>query len=162
MSELEEKVLRALEERALAKGIDIVDVEITGSGSATCVCVRIDYADESLPTISLDEVASQSQWIGDTLDELDPISSSYSLEVSSPGMDRPLRRPHDFQRFAGQTVRIETTALEGRRKYTGQLLGFDQGSVLIQVDNDRFELPLEEIKRAKIKPTYDFSQKKKG
>ena len=157
MTEVEKLILDALEQEAPSHGADIVDVEVQGNGRSTVVCVRIDHADEDSAPITLDEVAAHGEWVGELLDELDPIPSSYLLEVSSPGMARPLRRARDFERFAGSTVRLETTATVGRRKYTGKLLGMEDGCVCIECDGERFQIPLFEVKRCTIKPEYDFS-----
>ena len=89
---LRAKILDALEGMAADHGIDIVDVQISGASKSPVVTVRIDHADEELPTITLDEIAEQSGWIGDAIDAIDPFAGSYSIEVSSPGMDRPLRK----------------------------------------------------------------------
>lgn len=152
---IEQQIIDALEARAAERGIDVVDVEVVGASKAPCVRVRIDHADESLPTISLDEVTAETEWISAALDELDPIPSSFTLEVSSPGMARPLRRPRDFERFAGETVSLSLTPGEGRRRYTGRLLGIEDGTVALEVDGERVELPFDDIRKCTIKP--DFS-----
>ncbi|MDO5120359.1 MAG: ribosome maturation factor RimP [Coriobacteriales bacterium] len=152
---LELQLISALEERAANHAIDVVDVEVVGSMKAPVVRVRIDHADESLPTISLDEITAQNDWISEVLDELDPIPGSYSLEVSSPGLARPLRKERDFARFAGETISLSTTATEGRRKYTGELLGIVDGVVTVRTDEGEFSFALSDIKTAKIKPDYD-------
>ena len=152
---LEQTIIDALEPRAAERGIDVVDVEVVGATKAPCVRVRIDHADESLPTITLDEVTAETEWISEALDELDPIPSSFTLEVSSPGMARPLRKPRDFERFAGQTVQLSLAPGEGRRRYTGTLLGIDAGMVAIEVDGERVELAFDDIRKCTIKP--DFS-----
>ena len=157
--EVRAAILEALEAEAPEHGADIVDVDIEGSGSATVVRVRVDRAEESDEPISLDEVASHSPWINAIIDELDPISTSYMLEVSSPGMARPLRKARDFERFAGSTVRLETTNTEGRRRYTGTLEGLNEGKVELTVDGQSFAFDLDEIKTCTIKPEYDFSGK---
>lgn len=149
------EILAALEARAGAHGVDVVDVEVVGATKNPCVRVRIDHADEQAPTISLDEVAEQTGWIGEVLDEIDPLPSSYTLEVSSPGLARPLRRERDFVRFSGNEVQLTTTALEGRRKFTGELLGMEDGNVCLLVDGERVRVPLDEVKKCTIKP--DFS-----
>ena len=95
------------------------------------------------------------------LDELDPLPGAYTLEVSSPGMDRPLRRPHDFERFAGQQIQLTTTATEGRKRFSGTLEGIADGVVRLTCDEGEFEIPFEEIKAAKIKPDYDAGKGKK-
>ena len=158
MTEIEARILEALEAEAPAHGIDIVDVEVTGAGSSTVLCVRIDHVDESLPAITLEDVAAEGAWINAVLDELDPFAGSYSLEVSSPGMDRPLRRAADFERFAGSTVKLETTAAEGRRRYTGELVGMEGDDIVLIASGERCQIPIAELKRCRIKPDFDFSQ----
>ena len=151
---LEQTIIDALEPIAAGRGIDVVDVEVVGASKAPCVRVRIDHADEGAPTISLDEVTRETEWISEAIDELDPIPSSYTLEVSSPGMSRPLRRPRDFERFAGQTVQVSLVPGEGRRRYTGELLGIEGATVALSCDGERVELALDEIKKCTIKPDF--------
>lgn len=158
---IEGAVIHALEVGAAEHGIDIVDVEVVGASKAPCVRVRIDHADESLPTISLDEVTEQTGWISDAIDELDPIPSSFTLEVSSPGMARPLRKPRDFERFAGQTVAVSLAPGEGRRRFTGVLLGIEGGTVALECDGERVELALEDIRKCTIKPDFSAAGKSK-
>ncbi len=153
---IEQAIIDALEARAPERGIDVVDVEVVGATKAPCVRVRIDHADESLDTITLDEVTEETEWISETLDELDPIPSSFTLEVSSPGLSRPLRKPRDFERFAGQTVQVSLVPGEGRRRYTGTLLGIEDGSVSLEVDGQRVSVSYDDIRKCTIKP--DFSQ----
>ncbi|MCI2160213.1 MAG: ribosome maturation factor RimP, partial [Olsenella sp.] len=87
-----QRILDALEAAAPEHGIDIVDVEVVGSKKNPCVRVRIDHADEEAGPISLDEVAAETEWVSAAIDELDPIEGPFTLEVSSPGLSRPLRR----------------------------------------------------------------------
>ena len=154
---LEQQIIDALEPIAAGRGIDVVDVEVVGASKAPCVRVRIDHADEDAPTISLDEVTAETAWISDALDELDPIPSSFTLEVSSPGMARPLRKPRDFARFAGQTVQVSLTPGEGRRRYTGTLLGIEGAAVALECDGERVELALDDIRKCTIKPDFSAS-----
>ena len=158
---LEQTIIDALESRAAERGIDVVDVEVVGATKAPCVRVRIDHADESLPTISLDEVTAETEWISAVLDELDPIPSSFTLEVSSPGMARPLRKPRDFERFAGETVSVGLVRGEGRRRFTGTLLGIEGSVVTLDCDGERVELALDDIKKCTIKPNFNDAGKKK-
>ena len=157
-----ERIIAVLEERALGHDIDIVDVEVVGSVKAPVVRVRIDHADEDGKTISLDEVAAETGWISDALDEIDVFPGSFTLEVSSPGMDRPLRRVRDFERFSGSQVSLQTTALEGRRRYTGKLLGIQENIVSLESDGMIYDIPLTEIKKCTLKPTFDFSGQNKN
>ena len=153
-SGIEQEIIEALEPRAAERGIDVVDVEVVGATKAPCVRVRIDHADESAPTITLDEVTEETEWISAALDELDPIPSSFTLEVSSPGMARPLRKQRDFERFAGETVQLSLTPGEGRRRYTGTLLGIEDGTISLEVDGERVELPYDDVRKCTIKPEF--------
>ena len=148
-------LLSALEQAAPAHGIDIVDVEIAGSSRAPIIRLRIDNADESLPTISLDEVAQQHEWINATLDEMDPIEGSYTLEVSSPGLARPLRKHHDFERFAHETVQLQTNNTEGRKRFSGKLCGIDDNDVVtVVVDGEDMQFLRDTIVSCTIKPEF--------
>ncbi len=157
----EEAVLEALERAAADHGVDIVAVEVVGATKNPCVRVYIDHADEEAETITLDEVAAETGWIGEVLDALDPMAGSYTLEVSSPGMARPLRRERDFARFAGADVQLATTAVEGRRKFTGRLLGFEDGCVRLDCDGEQVSIDLADIKKCNIKPEFPSAGKKK-
>ena len=109
-SKVEQDIIDALEARAAEHGIDIVDVEVVGATKAPCVRVRLDKLEGD--PINLDEVTAQTAWVSETVEALDPISSAYTLEVSSPGMKRPLRRPSDFARFVGEDVELKSIARE--------------------------------------------------
>ena len=112
-TEVEAKILERLEAEAEQHAIDVVDVEVTGAGKQTVVTVRLDHADESAETITLDEVAAQTAWVSAAIDELDPFPGAYLLEISSPGIDRPLRKRGDYTRFTGEevVVKLEKTAV---------------------------------------------------
>lgn len=155
-SDIEVAIIDALERVAPDHAIDIVDVDVTGATKAPVVRVRIDH-EEGGDAISLDEVAEQNAWISDVLDIIDPFPGSYTLEVSSPGLARPLRRERDFNRFAGETVALETTATEGRKRYTGELRGMHDGNIVVACDDGEVSVPFDELKSCVIKPVIDFS-----
>ena len=157
-----ERIISVLEERALGHDIDIVDVEVVGSVKTPVVRVRIDHANEDGKTISLDEVAAETGWISDALDDVDVFPGSFTLEVSSPGRDRAWRRVRDFERFSGSQVSLQTTALEGRRRYTGKLLGIQENVVSLESDGMTYDIPLTEIKKCTLKPTFDCSGQNKN
>ena len=91
-----------------------------------------------------------------TLDVANTIHHAYRLEVSSPGIDRPLRRERDFARFAGQKAKIRTTdPVEGRRNFSGVLLGAQDGQVRIDCDGRSYQLPIADIVRANLVPDWD-------
>lgn len=158
---MESQLIGALEKVSPSYGIDIVDVEVVGATKAPTVRVRIDHAEEDSDPISLDEVCSQNSWISDVIDEADPFSGPYTLEVSSPGLSRPLRRPHDFERFAGQEVSLTSTATEGRKRFTGTLVGLDGATVVLDCDGERCLVPLDQVKSCKLHPNIDFSDSSK-
>lgn len=158
--DIRQALIEALELKADEHGVDIVDVEVVGSTKARTVRVRIDHANEQDGTITLDEVSEQTAWISDLLDEADPIDGHYTLEVSSPGLSRPLRKPRDFVRFAGQNVALTLKATEGRRRYSGRLEGFGDDGVTIVTDEGAFTFALDEVRSCKIQP--DFGTPGKG
>lgn len=150
----ERSLLEALEPRAEQEGIEIVTVQIVGAKKSPTIRVYIDTPEG----VSFDALASSQAWINEMVDEIDPFPGAYMLEVSSPGIDRPLRTPAHFERFAGQTAVIKTKApIGGRGNWTGQLGGCKDGMVLITLDDQTEEIPLTSIKRAHLKGTVDFS-----
>ncbi len=162
LEEMRAELLAALEADAVAHDIDIVDVEVVGSAKALTVRVRIDHLDEEAEAITLEEVSAQTGWISDLVDEIDPVEGPFTLEVSSPGLSRPLRRPRDFERFTGEKVSLKTRATEGRRRYTGTLKGFENGQVMLSCDEGDVTIPFEEVRSCKIKPTFDEGGRKGG
>ena len=151
----EKSLLAALEPRAAAEGVEILTVEIVGSRKAPTIRIYLDTADG----ISFDEITAAQVWVNEIMDELDPFPGAYTLEVSSPGIDRPLRTPEHFARFAGEEAYVVTNGpIEGRSRFTGTLAGFDEatGSVLLDVDGSRCELPLDAVKKAHVKGVVEF------
>ena len=155
LSKKEQQLLDALAPRAEQEGVEIVTVEVAGAKKAPTIRVYIDTPDG----VSFDELSSAQAWINDLMDELDPFPGAYTLEVSSPGIDRPLRTPEHFARFAGETVTVKTTGpIDGRSSFTGELLGFEDGCVIVAADGaDTFRIPYDNIKKARVKGTIDFS-----
>ena len=143
----EQAIIDALEAVAPQHDVDIVDVELVGATKAPCVRVRIEGAEGQ--SLSLNDVTANTKWVGDVIEELDPISSSYTLEVSSPGMARPLRRPSDFARFVGENCELSSTATE-----TDVTLELEDG--------ESVTLDFSDVKKCKLKPTYDFKPAKEG
>lgn len=141
---IEELIAPSLE----ALGYEVVRVRLNG-GRRPTLQVMIERRD--LEPISLDACAEVSRTISALLDVEDPLKGAYVLEVSSPGIDRPLVRPRDFERFAGFEAKIELErAIEGRRRFRGRVLGADSDRVRIQVDHDELSLPLAAVKTAKL------------
>ena len=101
--------------------------------------------------MTVDHCAEASRTLSALLDVEDPISQAYSLEVSSPGIDRPLTRPGDFNRFAGFEARVELVDdVAGQRRFHGRLAGLDGETVRLQTDRGEAALPLAAVKSAKL------------
>ena len=135
-------------------GYDIVRVRLSG-GSRPNLQIMAERRDQMPMTV--DDCAEISRMVSAMLDVEDPISDKYVLEVSSPGIDRPLVRPGDFERFAGFEAKVELRrAIDGRRRFRGRLVGIDDGVVRLETADGEATLPFEEIGTAKLVITDDM------
>lgn len=143
--------LRALIEPAVtALGFELVGVEFV-PGKNGLLRVYIDHQDG----IGVDDCQAVSHQISGILDVEDPIRGRYSLEVSSPGLDRPLYQARDFDRFAGSEVSLRLLApLNGRRKFKGILGGLRDGQVVVKMNDEELVVALDEIDQARLVPDY--------
>lgn len=136
-----------------AMGYELVGVEYLSHGRSGGGVLRI-YID-SLDGITLDDCSRVSHQVSGILDVEDPIKENYSLEVSSPGLDRPLFGRRDFERFTGSQVTLKLRSkISGRRHFKGELQGIEEDDVLLAVDNEIFRLPLDQIDKAKLVPEF--------
>ena len=138
---------------AQALGYDIVSVELSG-GDVSIVRVYID----SPEGVTVTDCAKASRQFSAIMDVEDPISNRYTLEVSSPGMDRPLAKPLHFKEVVGQEVKIKmNTLVNGRRRFTGELIEANEEFIVVEVDGEQSELLYTEMDRARLVPVYDFN-----
>ena len=144
--------LRAMLEPGIrALGFELVDVEYARAGGQNVLRVYIDHPQG----ITVDHCATVSRQVSALLDVEDPIPEAYVLEVSSPGLDRPLVRREDFERFTGETIKVRMLeAVLGRKNFKGTLVGTDGDAVLVDVDKERFALPIDRIERARLVPRW--------
>ncbi len=150
-----DKMIELLEPMADAHGLDLVDVEVAGTRKNPILRVFLDIPEGG---ITLDDLAEAQEWVDAAVENLDPFPDGYTLEVSSPGIDRPLRRPADFERFAGARCKIRLKPGEARANFTGQLKGMDGEDVLVEDDEGAcHRLPLARIKKAHTIGEVDFS-----
>tara|TARA_R110000868_G_scaffold11751_17_gene57416 strand:+ start:43705 stop:44217 length:513 start_codon:yes stop_codon:yes gene_type:complete len=141
-------VARLIEPSLNAMGYDLVRVQTSGGENMT-LQVMAERADGEEMTV--EDCADISRNISTVLDVEDPISDAYTLEVSSPGLDRPLVRLEDYTRFSGFEARIDTrSAIVDRKRFRGHLDGVDGDVVLIVVDGETYDIPFDEISRAKL------------
>lgn len=153
LSRKEQQLLDALAPRAEAEGVEIVTVEVAGAKKAPTIRVYIDTPDG----VSFDELSGAQAWINDIMDEIDPFPGAYMLEVSSPGIDRPLRAIEHFARFAGETAVVKTTEPQGgRSSWTGTILSAEGGTVVLECGGEPVRIPFDTIKRARLKGAIDF------
>ena len=141
-------------------GYTIVRVQLSGTERPR-LQVMAERRDDQAMTV--DDCADISRAVSAVLDVEDPISGAYTLEVSSPGLDRPLVRRQDFERFAGFEARIEMgQTTNGRRRFRGRLLGVDGDVVRMAVEGEDVALPLAGITKAKLVITEDMLGKSEG
>ncbi len=130
-------------------GFELVRVITIGQANPT-LQVMIDVADGSRD-ITVDDCASVSRVLSDLLDEKDPIKDKYILEVSSPGLDRPLTKLKHFVRYKGYDVKIETeNKVENRKRFKGKIADVDDANVTINMEDTLYTIPFAEINKAKL------------
>jgi len=143
-----EHLERLIEPTLTDMGYNLVRVIMQGKERQT-LQIMAERRDEAGMTV--DDCADISRAVSAILDVEDPISGAYTLEISSPGLDRPLVRPRDFERFAGYEVKVEMKmAIDGQRRFSGRLKGIENEIVSMEVDGATVELPFVDIVKAKL------------
>jgi ribosome maturation factor RimP len=146
---LEAKLTAIVAPRLQPMGFELVRVAVLGQQHPT-VQIMADRADGGL--ISVEDCEQISRYLSTVFDVEDPIPGTWNLEVSSAGIDRPLTRPKDWNRFAGHLARVELRfPLDGRKRFSGIVLGADDKAGKLRLDDGtEAELPLHDISRAKL------------
>lgn len=147
--ELEQLLTPSIE----ALGLRIWGIEFRGQGRRAMLRVYIDNE----AGVSIDDCERASKLIGGVLDVEDPVGSSYTLEVSSPGLDRVLFKPEQFAESLGEVLDVRLSyPFEGRRHFVGRLNGMERDEIAVQVDDeDEVVIPLANVQRARIVPQFD-------
>ncbi|HXC92018.1 MAG TPA: ribosome maturation factor RimP [Stellaceae bacterium] len=141
-------IAQIIEPSLAAMGYRVVRVVVT-TGRRPTLQVMAERVDEAPMTV--DDCASISRSVSALLDVADPIAGGYTLEISSPGIDRPLIRPEDYERFTGHQARIELNEpVGGRKRFRGRLLGLAEGDIRLVTENGEARLPLAAVARAKL------------
>lgn len=134
-------------------GYEFWGLEFHPRGQQSLLRVYIDDAEKG---VDIEDCEKVSRQISGVMDVEDPIQTEYTLEVSSPGMDRPLFRPEHYQAFTGHQVKIRLRmAFEGRRKFQGVLKGLEGDDVVVIVDDHEYLLPFDSIEKAHIVPVFE-------
>jgi len=140
---IEELVMPVLEQNKY----QFVDVEYKKEGTDWYLRVYIDKPEG----ITLDDCQVVSEYLSEELDRVDPIEHRYILEVSSPGVDRPLNKERDFERFKGREIDLKLYApVDGRKKISGRLLGLTDGMVFVDVEGRVINIPREKIASVRL------------
>jgi ribosome maturation factor RimP len=140
-----------------ANGFELVEVEFVMERGSWVLRLYVDKEGG----VNLEDCASLSEEIGHLLDVEDYIDRSYLLEVSSPGLNRPLRKPKDFERYSGNKVKVVMKeAVGGRKNFKGILIGIQGDMVTIESSGQRFTFDIKDVKKANI--LYDFKREETG
>ena len=134
-----------------ALGCELWGVEYLSQGRHSVLRIYI----EKEPKVEIEDCEKVSRQVSGLLDVEDPISGQYTLEVSSPGMDRLLFTLDHYRRFVGEQLAVKLArAFEGRKKFQGQLVGIEDDEIILHVDGEEYVLPFESIDKANIVPTF--------
>ena len=133
-------------------GYELVAVETAGGDGQPIIRVFLD----SDGGITLDAICEANRWISDGLEDLETLSGSYTLEVSSPGIERPLGKLSDFEKYTGEKAKLKTAPVQGRSAFTGVIEGVEGEDVLLGVDGQTVHVPFGSVKKARLKPDMDF------
>lgn len=145
-----EQLIELLEKTVERLGYELADLELQ-DGAHGLVRLYIDKEDG----IKLEDCEVVSRQVSALLDVEDPIAGDYSLEVSSPGMNRRLVKAEHFEKFAGEKVKVKLKRLvEGRRNFKAKLIGYVEPNVVLKEGKAEFVIPLDEIDTARIVPKY--------
>ncbi len=145
--ETAQSVWAAIEPHLQEHGFELVEVEYGQSGGQWTLRIFLDRDGG----VTLDHCQEASQLLSPVLDAGGLVKGSYMLEVSSPGFDRPIRKPSDFERFAGQPVKLRThAAVNGRKRFAGLLQGFEDGLILVECDGTPYKIHIENLHKANL------------
>ena len=144
-----DELARLLEPTIERLGYELSDLDVKLGGRGGVVRLFIDKSDG----ISLDDCEKVSLAVSALLDVEDPLPGEYNLEVSSPGLDRKLTKVEHFQRFAGETVKVQMRfPIEGRKRFRGTLVSSNDENIVVEVDGEPHSLPMATIDTARLVP----------
>jgi len=159
MSEKTSEIAQLLGPTVESLGLELLGVEyLPAPGGATVrLYIDVPVADgEAARTVTIEDCEAVSREVSAQLDVADPISGNYTLEVSSPGLDRPLFVPSHFARFAGQQAKVALKLpQDGRRRLQGTILRVDDAVVTFDLDGTEFVVATDNIERARLVPDWD-------
>jgi ribosome maturation factor RimP len=156
---IQERVQEIVERVTIDHGLELVHCEVAGPENKPIVRVFIDKPNG----VTHDDCSEVSQYLGTILDVEDFIHAAYTLEVSSPGLERGLYKQADYERFAGNLAKLKTRMpVNGQRNFRGRLLGIDDGHVLFDDrTNGRVSIPMDTIVKANLEYDFDAELRRK-
>jgi ribosome maturation factor RimP len=164
-----EQLWQLAEPHIVGAGVELVELDFNREAEGWVLRVYIDRPwregepPESGVGISFEDCERVSRDLSAALDVADAITHAYRLEVSSPGIDRPLRRARDFQRFAGRNVKVRTgDMVDGRRNFSGTIRGAQGDVVEVECDGRSYQLPVNTIARAHLVPDWEAEFRRGG
>jgi len=144
--------MELLDPLAVTHGLEIVAVEVVGPAASPVVRIYLDRDGG----IDLDVLTSANRWISEALDDVTDLAAAYTLEVSSPGIERPLVRRSDWERFTGERATLKVApAVDGRSSLTGIIKGLEGDDVLIEIASAIHRVPLASVTRARLKVDFE-------
>ena len=151
MSQLEQRLTEMLTPPVEALGFEMLGVEFVRAGKHSTLRVYIDHPEG----ITVDHCADVSHQVSAVLDVEDPISTEYNLEVSSPGMDRPLFKEAHYLECVGETVSVRLRVpMDNRRNFKGELSACEGGNITVNVDGQAFVLAIANIEKGNLVPSF--------
>ena len=154
---MREALIRLLDPAVVAEGCELVELEYHPQRGGGLLRLYIDRPDAPGPHggVTVEDCEAVSRRVSALLEQADPIAGGYTLEVSSPGFDRPLRTLAHYRRFEGSRLRVEShLPRDGRRRWTGRLVAVAPTGVRLEVDGQIVDLQLSEIKTARLAPLH--------
>ncbi|MBM4204083.1 MAG: ribosome maturation factor RimP [Gammaproteobacteria bacterium] len=152
MNRKEQEIERLLAPAVAGQGCEIWGIEFVSQGRHSRLRIYIDRE----AGVTVEDCENVSRHVSDVLDIADVITSAYTLEVSSPGMDRVLFKPEQYGRSTGETVDVRLhQAFEGQKHFVGVLAAFEDGEAYLHVDGAEYVFPVENVQRARIVPQFD-------
>jgi len=151
---LRDRLVALIEPALDSLGYELVLLEYSPGIKTASLRLFIDSLDQD-KGVDLGDCEKVSREIAALLDVEDPIEKAYQLEVSSPGLDRPLTKLEHYERFRGEKARVQTLVpINGRKKFVGPILGLEQRALLLKQDAEIVRIPLADIEKARLVPDY--------
>jgi ribosome maturation factor RimP len=158
-ADLKSRLTGVLDAAASERGFELVLLEIGGSRREPVVGVYLDHDGG----ITIEQIAQANRWIDELIESQQGLENGYTLEVSSPGIQRPLVKLADFARFAGSDVKVSVSPeVAGHKHFTGSIAGVEGSDVLLALDGETVRVPHDRITRANLRVAIDFSREGTG